>query len=113
MQAFVLADLGLTPKPSPNDEPPDYDFTGTMFPNDDVIEMYIAWREHGVMAVTGGFLDQPIQWHRDMQVCRILYNVLAFYAVRDEQLKQAAQYTMDAMSKGQLPGPRMSFGNGE
>jgi len=37
------------------------------------IELYWAWKEHGVMPVSGGFLDQPVQWQTDMKLFRKLY----------------------------------------
>lgn len=109
MQQMVLADLNLQPDTLDEADAPDFAFTGTLYPSDDVFEMFYAWKSHGIMAVAGGYLDQPIQWHRDMQVCRSLYNVLTWYAVRDAKLKQAAQYTMQMLQQGQ----GMSFGNGE
>ena len=49
-------------------------FEGWNLPYEDVIELFYAWKEHGVMAVSGGYYDQPIQWRNDIKICERLYS---------------------------------------
>jgi hypothetical protein len=61
---------------------PDWTFEGFQSGLSDakVIQSYWAYREHGVLLMPGGFLDQPPEWWDDMDTCEAIYNTR--YAVR-------------------------------
>lgn len=67
-----LARSVVDPDYSPK-EPEDWDLTGFMLPYEVLVDLYDAWEKHGVMAVAGGFLDQPSQWVYDMKKLKRLY----------------------------------------
>jgi hypothetical protein len=55
------------------DLPSPWKLDGFPFPIEDVVEMFFAWQDHGVMAVSGGYLEQPEQWRDAMILCRKIY----------------------------------------
>ena len=62
---------------SPIVVPEDWKLDGFMLPYDMAVDMFLAWRKHGVMAVAGGYLDQPTQWEHDMRKMRKLFSTKA------------------------------------
>ena len=62
-------DLGL-------DEPdvPEWEFGGFHYPYQLVRDSYRAFKDHGVLLVTGGYLDQPPEWWADIWTYEALYN---------------------------------------
>jgi hypothetical protein len=50
-----------------------WDLEGYWFDFDLSLELYKAWKDHGVMAVAGGYLDQPTQWRSTIRLCEKLY----------------------------------------
>lgn len=52
----------------------DWDFNGFHYPYDLVYDLYLAYRDHGILMVAGGYMDQPPEYWRDMRTCEALYN---------------------------------------
>jgi hypothetical protein len=59
------------------EDPENWKLDGIPLPHEDVFELFFAWDKHGVMAVSGGYYDQPVQWRRAMRILRKLYGTKA------------------------------------
>jgi len=55
-------------------EIPNWQFSGFNLPYELVQDTYRAYKNHGVLLVEGGYLDQPEAWWRDIRTCEALYN---------------------------------------
>ncbi|MCC7568196.1 MAG: hypothetical protein KO463_01080, partial [Candidatus Methanofastidiosa archaeon] len=54
---------------------PDWDFNGFHHGYDDLVyDMYLAYRDHGILMVAGGYLDQPPEFWKIIRTCEALYN---------------------------------------
>jgi hypothetical protein len=51
----------------------------------DLFEMWVQYEENGVMAVAGGYLDQPPEWREMIHTLRRTYGVLRFQV--EQQVK--------------------------
>lgn len=60
------------------DPPEAYDFSGFDWGYDsaDLFEMWVQWEENGVMAVAGGYLDQPPEWRDMIHTFRRIYGIM-------------------------------------
>ncbi len=58
--------------------PDPYDFSGFDWPYDaaDLFEMWIQYEENGVLAVAGGYMDQPPEWREMIRALRRVYGLL-------------------------------------
>lgn len=55
---------------------PQWSFAGFTTPgltDDDVVRSWHEYRTHGVLLVSGGYIDQPLEWWRDMDTCEAMY----------------------------------------
>lgn len=68
--AWSTLDLEYVPK-----DPENWKLNGFTLPHEDIFELFFAWKEHGVMAVAGGYYDQPLQWRTEMRKLRKLYGM--------------------------------------
>lgn len=71
MDKRARAYLELDPRVAPDWK--FYGFTTPGLADMDVLRSWEEYREHGVLLVAGGYLDQPPEWWRDMETCEMLY----------------------------------------
>lgn len=58
--------------------------------------MWWAWRQHGVLPLSGGYLDQPAAWWETVRILNIWYGVIAGELVENEREQSAFDSLMDA-----------------
>lgn len=64
-------------------EPAAFDFSGYMLESSDAWILWRAWHEHGVMAVAGGYFDQPSQWRQVVETCDAVYDICANSVIQE------------------------------
>jgi hypothetical protein len=70
VEAMAMAELGLS-DPEPDK---DLEVDGFWFPFTTVLEMFEAWKTHGVLPHEGGWLDQSMLWREDLRKMTRLFN---------------------------------------
>ena len=79
------------PPPLPDEVPLPY-------PLATCLELWNAWKEHGVTPYGGGYFDQPRQWRRMIRLMNVIYNQInkahldALFPNRDQNADQLADY---------------------
>lgn len=53
---------------------PEWDFTGVHYPYDLCVRSWHAYRDHGVLFVAGGYMDQPPEWWEMVHTFEAIYN---------------------------------------
>jgi hypothetical protein len=65
---------------------PGVEFGGFHYPWQLVHNSYRAYKDHGVLLVTGGYLDQPPEWWNDIHTYEAMYN--SYYAQNLEEKRR-------------------------
>lgn len=73
LEQMALAELMKTDDEVPDESPTVYGFN---HPWPIVLETFEAWRNHGVLPWSGGWLEQSPLWREDMRQLTAVYNYL-------------------------------------